>query len=211
MTRSPIGEFRVRSFLVAATFALLASTSACSGEATGDDESSASASTKGGDQGTSPTKTGVLDVAEEEKVLRTILTDAIRTYEDKYGKRLGWGWYGNVTGQGDKCNVVSDQLSPIIDKALYANMRLRKAPFVHHDMVTIVAAGMLCEALSGHVYFALHRVDAATKALGERVVTFDPWRSESGFFETDPNTRPDAPIPWGIPKYVVPTDPPAKP
>jgi len=151
-------------------------------------------------------KTGPLTATEEEVVLRGILKEAIVKYEEKHGSRLGKGWYGNVTGAGDKCNVVSDNLSPIIDGLVYANIRARNAGFFHHDLATIVAAGLLCEALSGHVYFALYRLDATKKKLGERVVTFDPWRDESAFFEVDPNVRGDTPVPWGLPSYRVISD-----
>lgn len=142
-------------------------------------------------------------IAEDEKVLRAILKGSIADYEKRNGARLGEGWLGNITGSGDKCNVVHDRFTEIVDRLVRKMVTERGVAFKFHDMGTIVASGRLCEALSGHVYMALYRVDV--KGQPTKVVTyFDPWRSESGFFATDPNVGAGEPEMWGIPKFIRP-------
>jgi len=141
-----------------------------------------------------------LTAAQEEAILRDILKDAIATYESKHGGRIGKGWCGNMFGHGDKCNVVHDRMESILDKAIREHVNEHGAPFRHHDIGTIVASGRIAEAVSGHVYMALYRVDPKTGKPTSTVVTYDPWRNRKGLFATDPNVGADAPILWSLPK-----------
>ena len=80
----------------------------------------------------------------------------------------------------------------------------------YHDLATIVATGVLCEALSGHVYFALYRVDPETKKLvAERsTVIYNSRITLSGIPEEAYRYQlgSRSAVEWIIDRYQVKTD-----
>jgi hypothetical protein len=158
--------------------ALAATTSLCctasSEEAEGNSEASAISSER-----------RPLGPDEAVRFYRELLQESLNDYQKQYPGKLGRAWCGNVTGSGDKCNVVVDRFSDIVEKKFFD--KLRKTPIVvtTHDIVTRTASGVLgVESLSGHVYMAV--VDIRRSPTADAFV-FDPWRDASGFYDEDPN------------------------
>jgi hypothetical protein len=136
-----------------------------------------------------------LSAKEAVALYRRVLKDAIEEYTKKYPDRpLGQGWIGNMTGCGDKCNVVHDRFTPIVERLFRKELKAKNCTVPTHDLVTRVASGTLrVEALSGHVYIAL--VELREKATKDEFV-FDPWRNKSAFYDDDPNVGAKEDVRW---------------
>ncbi len=102
-------------------------------------------------------------VAEFAK-LQQIYNEVIDALETEF-PYLGWGWCGNMTGLGPKCDQVSDAFARII------RPKLRAANFRCLTVVNIFDSGPLPGDLCAHVYFGV-------KHTGEdRIILYlDPWR-----------------------------------
>jgi hypothetical protein len=170
---------------------LMACSVGCSGiegtEATDDAEDSAGAVSAG--------KPRELSAKEAVALHRRVLESAIEEYTKKYPDRpLGQGWFGNMTGCGDKCNVVHDRFTSIVERLFRKEIKAKNCIVPTHDLVTRVASGTLrVEALSGHVYIAL--VDIREKTTKDEVV-FDPWRNQKAFYDEDPNSGAKEDVRW---------------